>query len=335
MPTVVSGFAGSVDQVEDALRSPFQGNILPVVLRSDSLAVSPNLSGTRSVNIAAGTSWAHGVRAAFDATAMTFDAVTVLNQTRWDAVIVRRDWNAGTAVLTKVVGVPAVGAPKVLPAGVRNEPGQVHDQVLALVQITYNVGTVVVEDRRMLAHKTTWAPSVAALPPADRALFGMEALVGDAGTRYRCGLNSSGVPAWLSQGSGWLWATEGDVVSMGQGGFSGTNMGNQGGYNPTTGDVQLDLRFRRAGATVTPNATGNFSPDLPFGIIREAYRPSTYKPIEVQYRAASGAWYQGGGIFGADGLLTIFSGTAGVPLATWPDATQSSLRTFIRFTREV
>ncbi|GAA1436280.1 hypothetical protein GCM10009616_35680 [Microlunatus lacustris] len=336
MADFVSGFAGSVDQIEDALRSPFQGNSTPVVRRRTDLAITAS-SSTRTVNIAAGTIWAHGVRATFDAKTVTFDAVSTSGQSRWDAVVVRIDWNTATAVVTKVIGVAAASAPNVLPAGLRRDPGDVFDVLLAMVQVTFGVNALPVssvQDRRLSAHKTLWAPSLAALPAADPVLYGMEALVGAAGVRYRCGSNSSGVASWLPPGSGWQWATQSAVLASSST-FTGTGMNIRGGHNPTTGDVQLDIRLRRNGPTVTPNSLGNFSPDIPVATITAPHRPNTFIPVNGQYRSSSGAWYRFDGIFAADGALTIESGTAGVPMANWPTANSMSMRMFIRFNREV
>lgn len=339
MAKLVTGFNGSVDHIEDAIRSPFQGSILPVVRDESHLAVTPNIAGTRSANIASGVAWAHGVRALFDPTSLTFDPVTTVGQSRWDAVIIRRDWTAATAELTRVNGVAAVNAAMVAPAGLASTPGDRHDQIIALVQVTYNVGTVVVEDRRIRAYKTLWVPSLAALPAADRSYFGMEVLVGAAGARYRCSLNSVRNPTWIPEASGWQWAAQSEVLASGPG-FTGSGMNIRGGLNPVTGDVQLDVRLRRTGASITPSTTGNFSPDIALATMNARYWPDRPIPLSGQYRVASGAWYQFDGLYGTDGLLAIHSGTPGAPLANWPasnppSGNDVSVRAHLRLTREV
>ena len=337
MADITTGFAGSVDQVEDSIRSAYQGSAVPVVQTRAALEVTPNAAGTRTVNVAGGTSWAHGVRRSLDPFQVgNFDAVTASGQARWDALVIRRDWTTRTATPVVVKGTAAAVAPEVLPAGLNDRPGDVHDQVLALVQITFGSTVPVVRDRRLVAHKTVTAPSLAALPVPTPQLYGMEAVV--AGARYRCAYNTSNNLAWMPA-SPYRWTNQSEVVGSGSG-FTGSGLANRAGYNPGTGDVQLDVQMRRSGTTVSPSATGNFSPDIVLATLLDTdLFPDRDMPVSGDYRAASGAFYPWHGVLrSADGALVMYSGTAGAELAPFTGATNATLvsvRCHVRYTRKV
>lgn len=338
MANFVTGFTGSVNQVEDSLRSQFQGNAVAVV-DYQALRVTPNTTGTRTVNVAGGVSWSHGVRAVLDPTSVSLDAVTVLNQTRWDAIVKRTDWNAKTVTVMAVKGTAAVNAQKLLPAGVQDKPGDVHDQVLALAQTTYNITVpTAVENRRLWANKTLSSDNLASLPLRP-SLYGAEALV--AGVRYRLGEDASSNLAWLLA-DGYQVST-GTAVLTTAAGFDASIQTIRGMYNPTTGDTQLDISLRHSGPDVGADGShGNFA-DLLMATIQQPFRPDISLPTVGGYkgRTSTGAVFEFpfGGSLGTDGRLILESGTPGVDLPYQaPNANGtpvSSIRAHIRFTKEV
>lgn len=196
------GYDGTVSDLGFAQMQQYAGVKLPVVAGLPDFAVTINAAATRTCNVAVGSAYAPGVLSTSDAVeSAVFDVVSTTGQTRWDAVVLRRDWSTGTSTtgttVVVVKGTAAAAAPMVLPSGVDQILDSGLDQVLALVQLTNGqlLPTAVV-DRRLQASKVFTAPSVAALPTASTALYGMEAIA--AGVRYRCDL-VAGSPAWIGE----------------------------------------------------------------------------------------------------------------------------------------
>lgn len=201
------GYDGTVSDVEFAQLSQHTGALVPVVCGFNDFAVSVNTGGTLTCNVAAGSAEAPGVLTKSDATAsVVFDSVTTTGQTRWDAVVLRRNWSTGTSTLVVVKGTASAAAPQVLPSGVDLTLDSAVDQVLALVQITngLTLPTKVV-DYRLQGSKVFTAPAPSALPPASLALYGMEAAVGN--ERYRCLTDSGGSAAWVGVGTSYSGRT--------------------------------------------------------------------------------------------------------------------------------
>lgn len=194
------GFTGPVTAANFALMSQHQGALWPVVCGKNDLAVTTNPGATLTCTVAPGSSAGQGVLTTSSATeSVTFGAVSTPGQTRWDAVVLRRNWaSSGSASFVVVAGTAAASAAMVIPSGVDLVLDSTHDHLLALVQITYgNTVPTQVVDRRLQASKVFTAPSVGALPTASVALYGMEAVVGTA--RYRCLSDSGGSPAWVGE----------------------------------------------------------------------------------------------------------------------------------------
>jgi hypothetical protein len=176
MTLTTVGFDGSVTEAQWAAMSRNVGSPLPVVLGINDFAVSINASATRTVTVATAPNGAmrHGLLTTSDAVAsVVLDDVTTTGQSRWDAIVLHSDWSTNTVTLTKVNGVAAAGAPQVLPSGLANTPGTTHDQVLALVQITYgSTIPTAIQDRRQWQGKTHYGSTLASLPPATAGLYG-------------------------------------------------------------------------------------------------------------------------------------------------------------------
>lgn len=87
----------------------------------------------RTVSIAAGKGWGHGV---FDENTanVTVQLDTVSSGSRWDLIAMRRDWTGigGTSTFVKVNGTSA----KEIPVGRTKGPGVIDEQPIALVQVT-------------------------------------------------------------------------------------------------------------------------------------------------------------------------------------------------------
>lgn len=87
----------------------------------------------RTVSIAAGKGWGHGV---FDENTanVTLQLDTVASGSRWDLIVMRRDWTGvgGVSTFVKVNGTSA----KEIPVGRTKGPGVIDEQPIALVQVT-------------------------------------------------------------------------------------------------------------------------------------------------------------------------------------------------------
>jgi hypothetical protein len=196
------GYDGTVNDIGFAQMQQYAGAKWPIVCGYGHFAVTINTGATRTCNVAAGSAYAPGVLSTSDAIeSAVFDVVSTAGQTRWDAVVLRRDWSTGDAdsgtTVEVVKGTAAASAPMITPAGVDVALDSTLDQVLALVQITNGqpLPTSVV-DRRLWGSKKFTVPSSAAVPNATAALYGME-LETPGGQRYRCLTDISGAPAWV------------------------------------------------------------------------------------------------------------------------------------------
>lgn len=174
MALTPKGFQGTVTESDIAKSAPHFGP--PKVEGAGDFKVTAVSGLDRTVAIAAGFADACFVRVENTASANRQSA-TLSSGTRWDTVVLRRDWVADTVTLVIVTGTSA----KAVAADVENDPGNVHDQVLALVQITAGVqAPTAVEDMRVWHSPVLTANSLLALTGAP---LGTEAVI--AGTRYR------------------------------------------------------------------------------------------------------------------------------------------------------
>ena len=147
----------------------------------------------RTVRIAAGTGYGHGVLDVSDAT-VDVQLPTVASGTRWDLIVARRDWQppGGVTVFTSVQGT----ATRQVPAGRLAGPGVQDDQPLALVQLTagQTTPTAVIDLRQFTRKVTTMAAD--ALLPTDAALG---TVVCRGAQRDRLVLSGAGVAVWLPE----------------------------------------------------------------------------------------------------------------------------------------
>ena len=126
------GYDGSVNESQWAKMIPLVGSSHYGVAGSADWKVTAHATMDRGLNIATGAGWGHGVYDESDAT-VSLQAATVSSGSRWDMVVMRRNWSGtgGSSTLVLVQG----GATKALPS--RNTtPGTIDDQPIALVRFT-------------------------------------------------------------------------------------------------------------------------------------------------------------------------------------------------------
>lgn len=329
------GYDGTVNDIGFAQMQQHAGNLVPVVCGRLDFAVTVNSSATRTCNVAVGSAYAPGVLSTSDAVvSAVFDIVSTAGQTRWDAVVLRRNWSTGTettgTTVVVVKGTAAVSAPQVLPAGVDQVLDSGVDQVLALVQITNGepLPTAVV-DRRIQASKVFTVPSTAALPTASNALYGMEAVA--AGVRYRCGL-VAGSPTWVQTGAPTVVTAGGFGSSVT--GFTTTGLNNRYTVSADGTEVQYDLSIRRSGASIQAGAAGDMADTLVFNLTT-GIKPDQSLPVTFSARGGATATSSGSATFfgylTAAGALYVSNGMPNTWLTT--QTTGPSLSACIKFTK--
>lgn len=338
MTITTAGFTGTTDAPAWGKLSAELGNQFGTVNSKLGFVVSINAAGTRTVDISAGTATAGGVQATSDATAsLALDIVSLAGATRWDAVVLRRDWSASSVTIVKVNGVAALAAPQIIPTGLNNSPGVLLDQVLSLVQVT-NGATLPtsVVDMRFWGSKVLTARTLGALPTATAAMFGTEVVLFD-NTRVRCVQDVSNNFLWQTLG-GSVTDLTGTTVHAVSTGWAVTTAG---GAALTThavlGDqfVDLDLCFRRTGALIAAGSDGNFS-DTPVCTLKPALFPQQVKDVAIAYCTGTGyGWRQGLAEIGTGGIISLLTGTpnADLPVGGNPDGI--SLRVSVSYARKV
>jgi hypothetical protein len=296
------------------------------------MLVAINGAATRTCTIAPGVASACGVQVTSDATdSAVFDDVTTSGQTRWDAIVLRRNWTSSTASYVIVKGTAAASAPQILPT-LNDDPGVLHDQPLALVQITNGqpIPTQVVR-LSMVASKVYTASTLAALPAPTLGLYGTEIALVD-GSRYRCILDSASSPAWLPLAGNVVELLGTQALTVATGWTLGT-LTSRGLKDGSTTTVTFQLR--RTGATLNSAAAdGNFSDTLICTVV-DALRPPDEVPVPSHY------WSSGAALLGADVTLTtdgrmiLISGVPGQDLITRTGVNDVSIRGSVTFTRKV
>ena len=124
------GYDGSVNEIVWAKMQPFVGAMYGVLGAGD-LRCTPKAGFDRTVTIAAGTAGGHGV---MDVETLSTDVVipSVVSGSRFDMVVLRRDWATNTSSIQLVTG----GTQDVTLPTRLNDPGVEDDQPLALVGVT-------------------------------------------------------------------------------------------------------------------------------------------------------------------------------------------------------
>lgn len=203
MAITSAGYDGSVDEVQWAGLAAFLGTPYAVANSGD-WAVTTVAGADRTVRVAVGVGYGHGVR---DASSTTVDLQlpTIASGTRWDLIAARRNWQpaAGTTTFVVVTGTSA----QAIPAGRLVNAGVQDDQLLALVQVTagQTVPTAVI-DLRAQTSKVLTVASLLALPNAP---LGTVARV--AGRDYYREPNGAGTLEWLSSDVAPTWECGGSL----------------------------------------------------------------------------------------------------------------------------
>lgn len=124
------GYEGSIDEAQWAAIAAHLGSPYWVE-GADDWRVTAVAAADRTVRIAAGAGGGHGVRDVSQAQA-TVQGAVVSSGSRWDTVVVRRDWQGNKTSFEIIEG----GSSKQIAASREAEPGVKDDQPIALVQFT-------------------------------------------------------------------------------------------------------------------------------------------------------------------------------------------------------
>lgn len=181
----------------------------------------------RTVSIGLGAGCGRGVRDVLSGTPPTLQSAIVGSGSRWDTVVLRRDWTTpvpgGTSSFVMLTGTAtqAVSASRLSSP---TTPGNVDDQLVALVQVTAGVQVpTVVIDLRSQASKVHRAATLLAFPGA---ALGTEVVV--AGVRYRRELDSTLTLVWVPSNR-----SESGLVTHSYG----------GGHGPVLTNITFDTPF--------------------------------------------------------------------------------------------
>lgn len=262
------GYAGTVDDEQWARLIPAAGGAFYSVETSGAFRVTA-AAGTRTVQIAGGTGGAsaYGVRAVSD-TAVQKPLDAVPSGTRWDMIVLRRNWATKQSTIEVVQG----GSARALPARTNN-PGIADDQPLALVRVAAGQTTIQeIVDLRCAVHNggaVAWDDLV-------------RTYLDQLGTSVRIGnndwtrvTNASGAATWVSSDetdTGWVNVPRGAGWSNGHLAWHA-------------------LRVRRVGVLVSirgliQNTTASAS-ILNMATVPNGFRPAEPTPLGV-YHSSSG-----------------------------------------------
>lgn len=227
----------------------------------------------RTVSIAAGFGWGHGV---IDLTTEneTIQLDTIGSGSRWDLIVARRDWTptAGVSQFIKVNG----GSSKAIPGGRLSGGGAIDDQPLALVQVTagQTQPTAIVDLR-------CWARNGGVVAKDELVKgylndLGTELYINGTEWRYIPGAND--VPGWVTSGA----VTEYAPLTV-------TNWSTVGTITTTPAgskrQVTVDLTFKRTGPDTPLTNTGLVPLSTPIPVDARGASETKYVP----------AWLVGGG----------------------------------------
>lgn len=143
--SVSSGYDGTVDEKQLAALLPRVGACEYGVDGETDFQVSAVAGADRTVRIRAGLAWGHSVFDVSDAD-VNVQLGAVSTGSRWDLVVLRRDWQPAKGV-SSIVVIPGTSDKTASAAGGGNRktsPGVVDDQPLALVRVTSG-STVIAE----------------------------------------------------------------------------------------------------------------------------------------------------------------------------------------------
>jgi hypothetical protein len=315
MALQISGFDGSVVESDWAALSNNTGSRYSVGGGTD-FQVTPRSAATLTSNVAVGTAYGCGVKVTNDAQITVIHTTAPNSGTRWDAVVLRRNWSGtgGTATVVVIAG----GATRSMPTR-NNTPGVLDDQVLALVPINAGQsipGTPV--DCRWLPSKVI---TVGDLLAVTDPVVGMEAVVPSGSvapaSRWRYELDTTGNAAWTrdttSAAARTLTVISGTSVMVAA--TTPTSWSTGGMICEAVVDRNtVDLYIEARCGTDIPITldTGNIF-DTPVGTIDAALAPDRTVDFRFMYKTGTGGQYRGDGQITANGVVTITSAQPGTP----------------------
>jgi len=207
------GYDGTMSEAGWSTLAPLLGSQRCVAGISD-FAVTIGGAGSRAITVATGTAHGFGV-ADVNSAAIVLNATTVASGTRWDTVVIRRNWS-GTGGTTTVVIVPGT-ATQALASGLNSSPGSIDDQPIALIQLSSASTSVQnVIDLRGIGGRPLLYASAPALPLASGQPIGTVAYVPATGQGNDVWVNTSvsGTPTWVNTSRpAWLTASLASGIS--------------------------------------------------------------------------------------------------------------------------
>jgi hypothetical protein len=189
------GYDGIVNEAQWAEMIKKIGHADYGVVGVGDLKVTTVAGVDRTVSVAAGKGWGHGV---FDTNSanITIQLDIVTTGFRWDLIALRRDWSpaGGTTTVVKVNGTST----QTIPAGRLKGPGTLDDQPLALVQMSagQTSPTAIVDLR-------CWAGNGGLVAGHDLVMtylqtIGAQIKMSQTSRLWNCVIDGAGNPLWTS-----------------------------------------------------------------------------------------------------------------------------------------
>ncbi len=158
MAIVSTGYDGTIDERDWAALASSLGSLEQVASGFDATVLT---SPDRGLSLTAGVGVGHGVRDVSDTSVIVTCGSTT--SSRWDTVVLRRDWAANTTSVVVVGGQST----KRISSGLNANPGVLDDQPLFLARVQSGSSAIVeLQDVRVRASALLSAPSLLALPAA-------------------------------------------------------------------------------------------------------------------------------------------------------------------------
>lgn len=145
MAIVCKGYDGVLTEVDWAQMASMQGGMPSVRGIHDFKCTVHVVDVNVNVTVNAGAAWAHGVMCTMNTQDTVSGTLPGPGYTRFDYVVLTRDWSTNSAFLEIVRG-GSVDSPKSV---LTSQPGVKHQQLLATMKLTSN-GVDTVYDRRII-----------------------------------------------------------------------------------------------------------------------------------------------------------------------------------------
>lgn len=276
------------------------------------------------INCAPGPAMSSGVLAISDAVVSVGPFDPVSSGSRWDVIVLRRNWTDNATTLIKING-PTGGA-KTFPL-LESSPGDVEDQLVAWVNWTAGSTVPVIEDLRTYASQVWRVPSLSVIR---FPRLGMEAVTPD-GRRW-CYEVIAGAPQWRGDRS--ILSTPGQLSLVSGSSLltpaAGWDIGSGATALvcqaiPLTGNLfQLDIELRRsASGVITANDnSGNFD-DIVIAKLKAPFLPEHSVPCNMTYVGRTSSTAAEGNVGGtvslrSNGDVVLADGKPGVNIYSRP-----------------